>query len=130
MVRTTVSVVASACTMTRQTENGTQCGRIVFSLREEGNLVICNMFEVRGPSTRISQAQKDRQKDSSHLHAERVQSRQTQRQSYSHYNRRGGGKVAGELLIKGYKASVSRRKANSRALFYSVVPTVNKMLHC
>lgn len=87
------------------------------------------MLEVGGPSTKVTQAQKDRQKDSSHLHAEFKVGKLRDRVT-AITTGRGRGKVARELLIKGYKASVTCRKANSRALCYSMVPTVNKMLHC
>lgn len=86
-------------------------------------------FEVGGPSTSITQAQKDRQKDSSHLHVESKTDKLRDRVT-AITTGRGGGKAARELLIKGYNASVTCRKANSRALFYSMVPTVDKMLHC
>lgn len=112
--------------MMGQTESGTQRGGILFTLKKEGNLIIYKMFEARGLNTKITQAQKDRQKDSSHLHAESKTGKL--RQSYSGYNRQRGRGWLG--LIKVYQASIPYRKANSRSLLYSMAPTVNKTLHC
>lgn len=112
--------MTSACPHETSRKRDTMCGTEFSSFAT---------FEVGGPSTSITQAQKDRQKDSSHLHVESKTDKLRDRVT-AITTGRGGGKVARELLIKGYSASVTCRKANSRALFYSMVPTVDKMLHC
>lgn len=77
--------------MMGQTESGTQRGGILLNLKKEGNLIICKMFEARGLNTKITQTQKDRQKDSSHLHAESKTGKLRDRVTVVTTGRGGGG---------------------------------------